>query len=100
MPHKIRAAVAESKSDTPFFYQDEPFFEAYEALDKVWVKRISQKEVARSLNIGWDKLKQWELSFLDYGTIGLLPQLSYVKLVSRHCWNDGQKNDIIAYRKQ
>jgi hypothetical protein len=80
MPHKIRAAVAESKSDTPFFYQDEPFFEAYEALYKVWVKKISQKEVAQSLNIGRDKLKQWELSFSDYGTVGLLPQLSYVKV--------------------
>ena len=80
MPHKIRAAVAESKSDTPFFYQDEPFFEAYEALYKVWVKKISQKEVAQSLNIGRDKLKQWELSFSDYGTIGLLPQLAYVKV--------------------
>lgn len=80
MPHKIRAAVADSKSDTPFFYQDEPFFEAYEALYKLWVKRISQKEVAQSLNIGRDKLKQWELSFSDYATIGLLPQLPYVKV--------------------
>lgn len=80
MPHKIRAAVAQSKSDIPFFYQDEPFFEAYEAIEKIWIKRKSQKKMAQSLNIGRDKIKQWELNFSNYGTIGLLPQLSHVKV--------------------
>ena len=80
MPHKIRAAVAQSKSDIPFFYQDEPFFDAYAAIEKIWIKRKSQKKIAQSLNIGRDKIKQWELNFSNYGTIGLLPQLSHVKV--------------------
>ena len=80
LPHKIRAAVAGAKSDSPCFYKDEPFFDAYQALDNVWVKRISQKVVAQSLNIGRDKLKLWESCFADYGTLGLLPQLSFVEV--------------------
>jgi hypothetical protein len=46
----------------------------------MWVKRQPQKKVAQSLRISKDILKKWEARFLDYGAIGLLPKISYVRV--------------------
>ena len=70
--------MARSVSDVPFAYDDEPFFQAYDALYQIWVKRKSQRAVAESNNINRQKLKDLETGFTDYGTVGLLPELSFV----------------------
>jgi len=72
---RVRKAVAQSQSPVPFIYEDEPFFRSYSALYKVWVKRRSQRQVAESLNISRKTLKHWERNFVDYGALGLLPEL-------------------------
>ena len=77
IPFKIRAAMAKSNSYVPFTYEDEPFFKSYDALYQMWVKRQPQKKVAKSFRISKDILKKWEDRFLGYGTIGLLPKISY-----------------------
>lgn len=79
IPFRIRAAVAEanSPSDIPFEYENETFFQAYDALEQIWLKRKSQRSVAQSLAIGRDKLRKWENNFIDFGTMGLLPELAY-----------------------
>lgn len=76
IPFKVRAVMA--KAYVPFDYDDEPFFASYDALHRTWVKRQSQRMVADDLGISRDTLKRWEQQFVDHGTIGLLPELSYV----------------------
>ena len=76
--HRVRKAVAQSQSSVPFIYEDEPFFNSYNALYNVWVRRKSQREVGESLNVSRKTLKKWEKNFVNYGALGLLPELSYV----------------------
>lgn len=83
IPFKVRAAMAESKAYVPFNYKDETFFIYYDALHKIWVKRQSQRMVAKYLSISRNTLKKWETHFVNHGTIGLLPELSYVDVDSR-----------------
>lgn len=83
IPFKVRAAVAKSKAYVPFNYEDESFFTFYDALHKIWVKRQSQRMMAKHLRISRDTLKKWEAHFVNYGTIGLLPELPYVDVDSR-----------------
>ena len=80
IPYKVRAALAKGNSVVPFTYESEPFFRAYQALYHLWVKRQSRRNLARSFHINADRLKQWEERFLFYGALGLLPQLSYVRV--------------------
>jgi hypothetical protein len=80
---KVRAALAASRSETPFAYDGEPFFAAYEALYRVWVKRQSQREVAEAFSVSRTTLKEWEENFVAHGAIGLLPSLSFVDIDSR-----------------
>lgn len=47
-----------------------------------WVKRRSQRQVAESLNVSRKTLRQWEKNFVDYGALGLLPELSYLQIES------------------
>jgi transcriptional regulator with XRE-family HTH domain len=78
IPFRVRSAFAQSKSSVAFEYEDEPFFRSYEALYQIWVKRKSQRSVAESANISRQTLKEWEFGFTEYGTLGLLPELSFV----------------------
>ena len=75
---KVRSALARSASDVPFAYDDESFFQAYDLLYQIWVKRKSQRAVAETNAINRQKLKDWETGFTNYGTVGLLPELSFV----------------------
>lgn len=75
---RVRKAMAQSPSSIAFAYQDEEFFRAYHAISEVWAKRKSQREVAQSLNISRKTMKRWEQNFVEYGALGLLPELSYV----------------------
>ena len=67
----------------PFEYEDEPFFKSYNALCRVWVDRKTQRAIADSHSVSRQTLKEWETSFIDYGTVGLLPELSFVNIDSR-----------------
>ncbi|NQT59535.1 MAG: hypothetical protein HQ557_11195 [Bacteroidetes bacterium] len=75
--HKIRSAMAESKFSVPYYYEDEPFFCSYETLFRIWVKKISRRKEARSLNISRDTLRDWETRFVQFGARGLLPEVSH-----------------------
>jgi hypothetical protein len=78
IPFRVRSAFAQSKSSVAFEYEDELFFRSYEALYQIWVKRKSQRSVAESSNISRQTLKELEIGFIEYGTLGLLPELSFV----------------------
>ena len=77
---RVRNAVAQSQSPVPFIYEDEPFFGSYKALYEIWAKRRSQRQVGESVNVSRKTLKHWEKNFVDYGALGLLPELSYVHI--------------------
>ena len=83
IPSKVRAALAHSQSTVPFEYEDEQFFQSYDALRSIWIKRNSQRSVADSHNISRQTLKKWEMAFVDYGAVGLLPELSFVNIDPR-----------------
>ena len=80
IPFKIRAAMAKSNCLVPFTYDDEPFFKAYDALYRLWVKRKSQRALSASLRISKNTLKNWEDNFVAHGALGLLAQLSFIKV--------------------
>ena len=72
--------MAKSHSFVPFTYDDEPFFKSYDALYKLWAKRKSQRALSASLRISKNTLKNWEDNFVAHGALGLLAQLSFVKV--------------------
>lgn len=78
IPFRVRSAIAHSQSSVPFEYENESFFKSYDALCRVWVDRKSQRTVADSHGISRQTLRKWETSFVDYGAVGLLPELSFV----------------------
>lgn len=80
IPFKIRAAMAKGNLSVPFAYEKESFFTAYQALYQLWIKRQPQKVVVGSFRIAKATLKKWEDRFTWYGAMGLLPNLSYVRV--------------------
>ena len=82
-PFRVRAALAHSQSSVPFEYEDESFFKSYDALYHVWVTRKPRRTVADSHSISRQTLKKWETAFADYGTVGLLPKLSFFDIDPR-----------------
>lgn len=79
----VRAALASSLSDIPYVYEGESFFKSYEILRQIWSQRKSQREVAKSALISRATLRQWEANFVQYGAIGLLSKISYLKVDPR-----------------
>ena len=77
---KVRASFAKSASSTPFSYDDEDFFQKYNALQLFWTRRKTQRETAKLCSIGRKTLKEWEKEFVKYGVIGLLPEQSSIKV--------------------
>ncbi len=75
---KVRKAIAQSSTSVPFVYEDESFFKAYHAVWQIWKKRASLCQVAKSLKVRKKTLSKWEHDFVQYGAVGLLPELSYV----------------------
>ena len=55
-------------------------FQVICALCHVWVARKPRRAVADSHSISRQTLKKWETAFADYGTVGLLPQLSFLDI--------------------
>ena len=82
IPFRVRSALAHSQSSVPFEYEDEPFFKSYDALCRVWVDRKTQRAVANSHSVSRQTLKEWETSFIDYGSVGLLPELPFINIDS------------------
>lgn len=78
MGSHVRAKFAESKSNTPFYYKEEPFHVAYEIITQIWKKRKSIRSVTEKHEIGRDSVKDWQNNFVAYGAIGLLPEISHV----------------------
>ena len=72
VPALVRVAMAEQQTQTPYRYENEPFFPAYDALFRIWKKRESQRKVAAEFGIGRDTLRGWEDAFLRHGAIGFL----------------------------
>jgi len=81
--YHVRTAVVKSVTSVPFAYEEESFFKAYNALEDIWRKRISQRQVAHTNKVSREKLKEWEKSFIKHGTVGLLPDLSFVVVDSK-----------------
>ncbi len=79
----VRAALASSVSDIPYAYEGESFFNSYEILQQIWCQRKSQREVAKSALISRATLRQWEADFVQYGAVGLLSEISYLKVDPR-----------------
>jgi hypothetical protein len=75
---RVRKAFAESRSLLAYAYEEEPFFTAYEGISQVWKRRMPQRDVAQSMSISRNTLSLWEQQFVTCGTVGLLPELSYV----------------------
>ncbi|MEN8237506.1 MAG: transposase [Pseudomonadota bacterium] len=75
--------MAEQKATVPFVYEDETFFAAYEAMEKRRAKRESQRTVATQLDVSRERLRYLESRFTQYGTVGLLPEISTVEVDPR-----------------
>lgn len=80
IPFKVRASMAKKQITVPFTYENEPFFTSYKALERRRAKREPQRAVAEDLGIGRERLRQQELRFSKYGTIGLLPEIAKVEI--------------------
>jgi hypothetical protein len=83
IPFRVRAALAHLQSSVPFQYDDEPFFKSYDAICSLWAHRNSRRSVADTHSISRQKLTELEQLFIDYGSVGLLPELSFVDIDSR-----------------
>ncbi len=83
IPALVRAATAKQHTPTPYHYDNEPFFQAYDTLWRIWKKRESQRNVSAELGIGRDTLRGWENSFLRYGAVGFLRMPSLVEVDAR-----------------
>ena len=79
---RVRAGLAESNSATPFYYEEESFHNAYEAITQIWKKRQSIRSVADEHEVSRDTVKSWQQDFVRYGAIGLLAEISYIPVNS------------------
>ena len=79
----VRTTMAQTRYGMPFEYEGEPFFDAYTALESVWVKRQPQRQVSSLFSISRKTLMEWEDRFIRSGAIGLLSSLSYVEVDPR-----------------
>ena len=80
---RVRAVYAEIQSAAPFYYADDSFHSAYEALTLIWKKRQSLRGVAEKYAVGRDTVKQWQQDFVRYGALGLLHEILYTPVDSR-----------------
>ena len=79
---RVRAGLAESNSATPFYYEEESFHNAYEAITQIWKKRQSLRSVADEHEVSRDTVKSWQQDFVRYGAIGLLAEISYIPVIN------------------
>jgi len=79
---RVRAGFAETNSATPFYYEEESFHRAYEAITQIWKRRQSIRSVAEKHAVSRDTVKSWQHDFVRYGAIGLLPQIASIPVDS------------------
>lgn len=53
----VRSAATRKQTPTPFLYENEPFFQAYDALFRIWRKRESQRKVSVESGVGRDTIR-------------------------------------------
>jgi len=83
IPALVRAATAKQHAPAPYLYENEPFFQAYDALLRIWKKRESQRKVSAAIGAGRDTIRGWENTFLRYGAIGFLQMPGFVEVDPR-----------------
>jgi hypothetical protein len=83
IPALVRSATAEQPTQTPYRYENEPFFQAYDALFRIWKKRESQRKVSEEIGTGRDAIRGWENAFLRYGALGFLRMPGLVEVDPR-----------------
>lgn len=74
----IRKAMADAQSLVPFGYDNEGFFQAYEALSQLWTTSTSLNSVTINEKLAKSTVNKWEENFILYGAAGLLPQLQFM----------------------
>lgn len=75
---RVRKAMVQSSFMVPFAYEGEPFFPVYQAISEYWKEGKPQREIASSMNISRNTLKMWDQLFVNYGTVGLLPEVGHI----------------------
>jgi hypothetical protein len=76
IPSNIRTAFAQSKSNTPFYYESEIFHDAYDSLSRIWAKRESIRQVALDKKVSRKTIAHWQSEFIKFGALGLLPEIT------------------------
>ena len=79
----VRSAATQKQTPTPFLYENEPFFQTYDALFRIWRKRESQRKVSVESGVGRDTIRGWEEAFLRQGAIGFLQIPGHVEVDPR-----------------
>ncbi len=79
----VRQALVSSHSDIPYTYKGETFFKAYKSVHQIWGERKSKRSIAQSASMSRRLLREWENRFVEYGTIGLLPDIPCLKVDPR-----------------
>ena len=79
----VRAEIGKTYSDIPFQYNGEQFFQAYEAIRRIWRERKSQRHICTTLNMHRTIIKKWETNLVHYGVLGLLQLPSSFKIDPR-----------------
>jgi len=79
----VRTGMTRTQSSVPYEYPKELFFTAYEAIRRVWVGRESQRNVADSMGVSRNTLKEWDQAFETFGAIGLLQMPSTIEVDKR-----------------
>jgi transposase len=63
--------MAKHQSKTPYFYEDEFFFNQYECLRTIWTQNSSIKAACQKFNISRSSFYEIEKRFINYGLPGL-----------------------------
>jgi len=69
---RVRSSFNDPKTNIPYQYEDESFFQNYESIFRVWKKRETQRNVTSSLSMSRTTFKELESAFEEHGTVGLL----------------------------
>ena len=69
---RILQSMARHQVKTPYWFEDEVFFNQYECLRSVWSQTSSIKSACDKFNVSRSSFYQWEKRFVKYGLPGLL----------------------------
>ncbi len=69
---RILQSMARHQVKTPYWFDDEVFFNQYECLRSVWSQTSSIKSACKKFNVSRSSFYEWEKRFVNYGLPGLL----------------------------